>query len=99
MSTKGWWDNVFGLTFLRLGNLQFEVAIPVTPHVTITQLELGCMAEIGYQDAVSKVFGAKPLEASLYVGMDVLDYSNNYVLGNVSELTIPSFYNAFAIKT
>ena len=98
MSTKGWWDYVFGLPYLRLGNLHFKVAIPAAPHFTITQLEFGCMAQIGYRDALSRYLGAVPLEASLCIGMDIIDPYNNYFLGNISSLTVPSLFKAFAWK-
>ncbi|XP_066304151.1 uncharacterized protein [Branchiostoma lanceolatum] len=90
MSMEGMWNRAFGLDFLAIGDINFELTM--TPEPTaIASLELGGRAIIGYQNNPS----ATPIEASVDIGVNKVDPRQNYCAGSVSALTISAILKAF----
>ncbi|XP_066264280.1 uncharacterized protein [Branchiostoma lanceolatum] len=90
MSSEGMWNEAFGLDFLAIGDIIFELSITPEPTV-IASLEFGGRAIIGYQNNPS----ATPIEGSAYIGVNKIDPRQNYCSGSISVLTVPAILRAF----
>ncbi|KAI8493020.1 Troponin I, slow skeletal muscle [Branchiostoma belcheri] len=90
MSMEGMWNGAFGLDFLAIGDINFELSI--TPEISvISSLEFGGRAIIGYQNDPN----ATPIEGSAYIGVNKIDSRQNYCSGSISALTVPAILRAF----
>eukprot|EP00058_Branchiostoma_floridae_P023925 XP_002609415.1 hypothetical protein BRAFLDRAFT_124626 [Branchiostoma floridae] len=92
MSSVGWWYNAFGLSFLSIGYLNFEIAISPDP-ILIAGIDFGGQAVIGFNRS-----DAEPIRASLYVGINRIAPLQSYCKGSITKLTIPSILAAFAYR-
>ncbi|XP_078598009.1 uncharacterized protein LOC144874058 [Branchiostoma floridae x Branchiostoma japonicum] len=90
MTMDGMWNRAFGLDYLAIGDINFELSITPEPTV-ISSLELGGRAIIGYQDNPSAI----PIEASVYIGVNKVDPRQNYCAGSISALTVSAILKAF----
>ncbi|XP_066264279.1 uncharacterized protein [Branchiostoma lanceolatum] len=90
MSSEGMWNEAFGLDFLAIGDIIFELSITPEPTV-IASLEFGGRAIIGYQNNPS----ATTIEGSAYIGVNKIDPRQNYCSGSISVLTVPAILRAF----
>ncbi|XP_078621643.1 uncharacterized protein LOC144887947 isoform X2 [Branchiostoma floridae x Branchiostoma japonicum] len=90
MSTDGMWNKAFGLDFLTIGDINFEMSILPEPTI-ISSLQFGGRAIIGYRDNPSAV----PFEGSVYIGVNKIDPRQNYCTGSISALTVPAILKAF----
>ncbi|XP_078704017.1 uncharacterized protein LOC144929017 [Branchiostoma floridae x Branchiostoma belcheri] len=90
MSTEGMWNEAFGLDFLAIGDIVFELSITPEPTV-IASLEFGGRAIVGYQNNPSAI----PIEGSAYIGVNKIDPRQNYCSGSITALTIPAILRAF----
>ncbi|XP_035661792.1 uncharacterized protein LOC118406044 [Branchiostoma floridae] len=91
MSTEGMWNEAFGLDFLAIGDINFELSITPEPTI-IASLQFGGRAIVGYQNNPS----ATPFEGSAYIGVNKIDPRQNYCTGSITALTIPAILHAFA---
>eukprot|EP00058_Branchiostoma_floridae_P026800 XP_002612291.1 hypothetical protein BRAFLDRAFT_122528 [Branchiostoma floridae] len=92
MSSVGWWYNAFGLSFLSIGYLNFEITISPDP-ILIAGIDFGGQAVIGFNRS-----DAEPIRASLYVGINRIAPLQSYCKGSITKLTIPSILAAFAYR-
>ncbi|XP_066294937.1 uncharacterized protein [Branchiostoma lanceolatum] len=92
MSSVGWWYNAFGLSFLSIGYLNFEISISPDP-ILIAGIDFGGQAVIGFNRS-----DAEPIRAQLYVGINRIAPAQSYCKGSITKLTIPSILAAFAYR-
>ncbi|CAH1256732.1 Hypp1712 [Branchiostoma lanceolatum] len=90
MSSEGMWNEAFGLDFLAIGDINFELSITPEPSV-IASLEFGGRAIIGFQNNPS----ATPIEGFAYFGVNKIDPRQNYCSGSITALTARAILRAF----
>ena len=90
MSMTGLWKKPFMIPIVAIGDLHFKTAI-FLPLMPITVLEIGGRAMIGDIDNSN----AKPLNASVYVGIHLVSFPESFFYGSISALTLPSILDAF----
>ena len=76
LSMKGVWENAFGWSFLKFGNVQGEAQMVPEKDWAVDKLALG--AELGLG----------PIQGAAYLGLDIADPSNNYFYAHVKNLTL-----------
>ena len=92
MTMSGCWENAFGASWLNICSLQSLVAM--VPGLTLTGLSLGAEIHIGDESC------GTPLEATGFVGIDVLTPSQNYYYVNLEgSTTVGTILQAFCINT
>ena len=93
MSMAGWWNQPFGVQFFAIGNLHIRASIVPDP-VVLSAVEFGGQGKLGFLDNKN----AKPLEVSMYCGIDRYSVMENFFQGSFSALTIEDLLAAFAYR-
>ena len=93
MSMAGWWNKPFGVPFLAIGNLHFRAAIVPDP-ILLSAIEFGGQGKLGLLDNKN----AKPLQVSMYCGIDRVFPIENFFQGSFTSLTLPDLLAAFAYR-
>ena len=90
MSMAGLWRKPFGIPVLAVGDLHLRVAVSPLPGF-ITVIEFGGRGMIGSLDNSR----AKPINVSMYFGIDRVSPLENFFYGSSTALTIRSILEAF----
>ena len=93
MSMAGWWTKPFGIPFFAIGNLHLRASIVPDP-VMLSAIEFGGQGKLGLLDNKQ----AKPLEVSMYCGIDRMFPIENFFQGSFTSLTLPDLLAAFAYR-
>ena len=90
-SMSGCWNNAFGSKYLTICNLLLSMSINPSP-LPISGLEFGGRVEVGKQSC------GHVLTAESYVGVNVLNPSENYFYADVGPVTFQKFFDAFCMN-
>ena len=93
MSMAGWWTKPFGIPFFAIGNLHLRASIVPDP-ILLSAVEFGGQGKLGLLDNNN----AKPLEVSMYCGIDRVFPIENFFQGSFTSLTLPDLLAAFAYR-
>ena len=89
---SGCWYNAFGSSYLSICNMLLGMTI-VPSYSPITGLEFGGRVEVGKRSC------GKVLYAEAYIGINVVDITQNYFYADIGPLTFQSFLGAFCLNT
>ena len=90
-SMSGCWNNAFGSPYLTICNLFLSMTIVPTP-LPISGLEMGGRIEVGKKSC------GKLLTAEGYIGVNVVNPSENYFYADVGPVTFQKFFDAFCLS-
>ena len=92
MTLSGCWNNAFGADWLDICNLLGAVSLVPGVPSPLTGIQVGGMVRLGHDTCGSQIVG------SGYVGLDVVNPSNNYYYVNIeNEVTMGSILRSFCI--
>ena len=90
-SMSGCWNNAFGSPYLTICNILLAMSIVPSP-APISGLEIGGRVEVGKKSC------GKVLTAEGYIGINVINPSENYFYANVGPITFQKFFDAFCLS-
>ena len=90
-SMSGCWNNALGNPYLTICNFYLSMTIIPTP-LPISGLEFGGRIEVGKKSC------GHVLTAEGYVGINVVNPSENYFYADVGPVTFQKFFDAFCIN-
>ena len=90
-SMSGCWYNAFRNTYLTICHLSLSMTIIPTP-LPLSGLEYGGRIQVGKQSC------GHVLTAEGYVGVNVINPSENYFYADVGPITFQKFFDAFCIN-
>ena len=90
-SMSGCWNNAFGSPYLTICNLFLSMTIVPSP-LPISGLEMGGRIEVGKKSC------GRVLTAEGYIGVNVINPSENYFYANVGPVTFQKFFDAFCLS-
>lgn len=89
-SMSGCWHNAFGSSYLTLCNLYLSMTINPSP-LPISGIEFGGRIEVGKQSC------GHVLTAEGYVGINLINPTENYFYADVGPVTFQKFFDAFCL--
>ena len=93
MTLSGCWNNAFGADWLDICNLLSSVSLVPGVPSPLTGIEVGGMVHLGYGSCRNQIV------ASGFVGLDVINPSNNFYYVNIeNEVTMSGILRSFCIN-
>ena len=90
-SMSGCWNNALGSSYLTICNIFLSVTVVPSP-VPISGLEIGGRIEVGKKSC------SRVLTAEGYIGINVVNPSENYFYADVGPVTFQKFFDAFCLS-
>ena len=90
-SMSGCWNNAFGSPYLTICNLLLAMSIVPSPN-PISGLEIGGRVEVGKESC------GRVLTAEGYIGINVINPSENFFYADINPVTFQTFFDAFCLS-